>query len=716
MVESAPVSKTQIRGPQRIGATVRDEGALTEAVVASYSALTTEEAQAQGQAAAAAILPARRALWALAERLIPKRLAAALRARLATSDGTGRDGVRELRAAIADWLDPPPCCRWCRRPIREDDEGRTCTAKRSAARLATPREAVTVGERFLDGIEPTPARRPWTPHPIVCRASKTRTAPGATIGRCGTLALYPAGYVSLEVMAAVLAAPKGAARSYDVAADRDGKALLAATCDAPPRPVGVEGDWEDEGSRRCHEAVQAVVGGGALPRPIADARARLDATRAAHVRANGRAILGVQVRYGVPGAGACRADLLQAGAMGADRAGMDYDETQARFTSYGADWIRQGIGEARASRDLVGTPEWVHQLRGKVEDRLPSTTRADLLRAIEALSEVVAAQRPNPQRRSLADALVALLLDAEVRENLPGTRPARYIRRPLFADRSDDARETLAASVIKAALGKRKVKAKTPASTTTEDPERVRERVAAWVGRRLMLDTSGAGILSALRHSAPVFVQVGSGGDDDEDAQGTDGAGGSERQAHVLEAPDEQAAADVEAEGRARWQAALSALAALQAQHGTGTTDDPHATRKGQEAAEVIRRHHGLDSIAEDRNGQTGESFASIAETGLACSGRRLTKEALRKIYTKGIVALQAIIAGNPGAAHLHEDDEDDLWSPPERPTHRSPWRPMPAPVVVPTVTSSTTPPTRHETDDGGAWASWRDQAAAVAW
>ena len=64
------MSKTQIRGPQKQGAHILDTE-VARMVVDSYSRNTTEEAKRDGQAAAAAILPLRRHLWALAERLVP---------------------------------------------------------------------------------------------------------------------------------------------------------------------------------------------------------------------------------------------------------------------------------------------------------------------------------------------------------------------------------------------------------------------------------------------------------------------------------------------------------------------------------------------------------------------------------------------------------------------------------------------------------------------
>lgn len=813
-----------------MGASALDEGDLTRAVVGSYSALTTEEAQALGQPAAAAVLPLRRNLWRLAEQLAPARLAATLRARAyAPNDPTGRDGVKELRLAIADWLDPPPCCRWCRRPIRPGDEGvRPCTAVRGSRARARRRDSAPPAEParlWLDAQEPASAaplpRRAWTARPIACRPSRARArASGGGPAACGTLALYPAGYVSLEIMAAALAVPKGAASGYDVAADRDCRALLAATAAVPPRDPLDPDAWRDEALRLLHAAAARATPpppAPALAPQLVAAREALDEARNAHIRVNGRIGLAVQLRYFAPRDGVTRADLTQGAMCGADRAVLDYDASKARFSTYGAAWMRQGCGEAWASRDVIGTPQWVLDLRRAVEARLRAHgagVARDLLRAIEALAEVshlhdapalqaephgdlnrrgIAARLgrgddraehveglgvgaialsvhleslcqggaglgggvhvDNPTHSSggsqagfspfrqnaaysymnavrvMARDLARLLAPAEVIDQIPaGPRQPRQRRRLLFPDAApavtpDEHGSTpysaawalvcLAAEAERAArrpVPKRPPKAPLP----PEDPERVRERIAAWVAARLEIGSkagpgksaSGGGLLSALRHGAPVLVQIGAGGGDGEDedsAQGLgDGAGGVDRAAAILAAPDELEAEEAEQDAAARWQAALSALAALR---GSGERGD----HRGPEAAEVIRRHHGLDSMHEDRSGAGGESFASIAETGLVCTGRRLSKEALRKIYNRGLAAMRAHLEGHPLTLGDADDDED--FAVPHPP--RSPFRPLAPPIVVP---QTATPPTPREAVDGGAWAAFREAAEAVTW
>jgi hypothetical protein len=261
---------------------------------------------------------------------------------------------------------------------------------------------------------------------------------------------------------------------------------------------------------------------------------------------------------------------------------------------------------------------------------------------------------------------------AEVRDLVLGSRPTRYTRRSLvdgdWAGLVDELRAVVSPPVKPARTSKRPKGTSTstappvaPKAAKQEDPERVRERVAAWVAAKLELrPSSGSALLTALRHGAPVFVGVGSGGDDDEDAQGTDGAGGEIRSAAVLPAPDDYATLHEEDEAQVQWEVLLAALADLK-----GDAEVGYGVVRGQEAAEIVRRHHGLDSIAEATTGAGGESFASIGESGLVCSGRVLAKETVRKIYNRAIAALRDLADGK--APDLREEDFED-----ERPVMRT--------------------------------------------
>lgn len=716
-----------------MGSGVMDEGDLTRAVVHAYASVTDDEARALGQAAAAAVLPLRRRLWALAERMVPERLAAALRARSLPTDPTGRDGVRELRIAIADWLDPPPVCRWCRRTMREGDVGeRECSAARAPARAALP---IGVGG---SGVV---VARAWTPRgPLKCRPARPLSArlPGGAVARCGTLALYPAGSIDLATMAAALAVPKGAASGYDVAADRDCRALLAATCPASalPRPIDEPERWSDEGVWRLYAAVaeaSSARGGlaGVLPRPLLDARKALQKARGEHARVNGRIAVGIQRRYAAPNATVTRADLVQGAAIGNDRAVLDYDASQAKFTTYGANWARQGVGEAFSQRDLVGSPPWLLDLRRAIDGRLlvgggcspldedRPASAADLLKAIEALCEAAArvagpgGRRPEVLARAwaMADDLGGVLgwIDDAAVWHLSN----------LIHAATPPALTALASTLHKrlraGALGTRPKPPHASKPKPPEDPERARERVAAALATALGLrKASGPGLLAALRHGAPVLVQIGAGGDDDDhagDTQGTDGAGGESRRAAILEAPDDAAQAAEESDARVRWQAVLGGLAALRAQG-----------PRGAEAAEVVRRHHGLDHVGEDGTsttaGPVGESFASIGATGLRAAlapgeaPRVLTKEAVRKTYQRAVSALQDIARGlmPDWASEAAEPAASAPPTPP--PPHPIPGHSRP-PVTYATMTA---PPKPRGAVDGDAWEAFRDAAASVAW
>ena len=788
------MGNTQLRGPQRAGSTVEDEGALTRAVVGRYAGSTRDEARGAGTAVASEILPLRRALWALAERLVPLRLAAALRARCGAADPTARDGVRELRVAIADWLDPPPRCRRCGRAIPQastaEGTSRTCPATgpdgdagvvrllrafrrnvradRRAREMATRRRQGNLSGVVFGGgpfdqppvdfssgpawAAPVHRRartvrrqahgQPCIPAQVGERArTRTRTA------RCGTLALHSAGAVSLEVMAAALACPKGAASGYDVAADRDCRALLVATRDTAGL-LRLAGDpdraWASEVAERLHLAVAGAVRAEVADRgrarstdihpALAEARVALQRARDRNLRTNGRLGLGVQSRYYSPDHGVTRADIVQGAAIGVDRAGLDFDAARGfQFSTYGAEWARQGCGAEFARRDLVDTPPWVLELRREVEGRLRAlggaTAARDLLLAVEALAE-------RPGRRE-ALRLVRIVVRSEIHLPAMGrARPRTTRARPrttrlpvhrigvmpcggwsLVREAMHLAAQPLAPAQRrwrKAArarvIGTRGIPRSRPWPVVdAENPERARERVAAWVASvgLGLAKVSGSGLLAALRHGCPVFVPVGSGADEDDSAgaagggggRGEDSGGRTERLAVALEAVDPRKAAEEEADAAERWQRCLAALADLRAD-GAG----------GDEAAEVVRRHHGLDAAgvasAEDGGGSSsathGESFQSIADSGLRCSGRAPCKEVVRRIYLRAMDALRRMMVGE--AADLRLDDLQVRAAP--SPVHATVRR---SPVVLFTATPA-------DVADIGAWSSFREDVATIAW
>lgn len=314
-----------LRGPSKQGSHELDEGALTSAVVDSYGV----DNGASGPEAAAKVLPARRELWRLAEAYHPKALAASLRARLSTSDQTGRGGVRELRKSLADWLDPAPRCARCAAPMDADTAGKPCPAAHQRVR--------------------SPANKGMHPAPTYCvarRGKPSRIAGRAysAVGRDGTLALFSPVQMDPTSAAAVKMlkhSKSSTGMAYDLAVDRDARILLAATA---PRAEPLH------------------------PR-VARARVALDRAVNAAIKANGRLILKVQTRYFSAKGQVTRADLVQGGAMGCRRALMDFDPGLGwRFSTYAANWIYQGMGEVFAGRDVVSVPDWVIALRRQVED------------------------------------------------------------------------------------------------------------------------------------------------------------------------------------------------------------------------------------------------------------------------------------------------------------------------------------------------------------
>jgi hypothetical protein len=551
-----------------------DEGALTAAVIAPYAA----EDGKRGQAAAEAVLPLRRALWRTLETYAPVRLAACLRVRADAADQTGRGGVRELRQALADWLDPPPACKFCRRPIVHGSDKVGCPARRPrmSATSAQPRRLVCIADT---------------------RPAEVRSGREA---RCGTLALFSPTLSDPHVIAA-WAKFSGAA---DVVCDRDGRALLAASA-----PVG---------ARLPPAFSQALAVLPAAPPIVAAARRRFDRAVNDAVTANGRLILATQVKYYKASGATMRADLVQGAAMGLRRALMDYDHTAvhkngmtARISSYSIPWIRQGAGEAYAERDLLGTPDWVGTLRRKIEaagvEMDTGMTPATLLRAALHLAEAACAGPAIKlvSRLTISRALVDMLLD-------PAT---------VEFDRSWGAVVVLVAATVPAF---KVIKTDSPSEVKAKAEKReehAAERVLAWACGVLEVEGTGSGILAALRHGAPVYISTLATGADDEDDANPAGrhetrAGVEAQQALSSAQEDFESILADEDEAAEKWRRASAAMEELR-------KVDP-------EAAEVIRRRRGLDGLGEE------EALESIASTGITCTGRAICRESVRQLQKRG--------------------------------------------------------------------------------
>lgn len=562
-----------------------DEGGLTAAVIAPYAA----EDGKRGQVAAEAVLPLRRALWRAAETYAPARLAACLRVRARATDQTGRGGVRELRAALADWLDPPPTCKRCRRVIVAGSDKVGCGARRGGPNVPGRRLACLPDLR-----------------PAAVRAGRE--------ARCGTLALFSP-TLTHPLVADAWAKFSGAA---DVVCDRDGRALLAATA-----PLA---------ARLPPEFAEALAAHAPTPHQVLGVRRAFDRAVDGAIRANGRLILATQVKYYKAAGATMRADLVQGAAMGLRRALMDYDHSAvhkngmtARIASYSIPWIRQGAGEAYAERDLLGTPDWVGALRRKVETAgialdtglAPMTL---LLAALHLAEAACASHSPPSPAVPLADsldiarALVDLLLDRAT---------------------PDDARSWAAVVALTVATppvpkaSKSATTATPPAPLSKQDAEKREEhsaeRILAWAAGILDIEATGSGLLAALRHGAPVYVStLATGADEDDSDHPTTGANFKDSRRLAAQSSEQQ---DIEAviadeeEAALKWRRASTALDELRAA-------DP-------EAAEVIRRRRGLDGLGEE------EALESIAATGLTCTGRTIGRESVRQIQKRGEAVLR---------------------------------------------------------------------------
>jgi len=571
-----------------------DEGALTAAVIAPYAA----EDGKRGQAAAEAVLPLRRALWRAAETYAPARLAACLRVRARATDQTGRGGVRELRAALADWLDPPPACKRCRRVIVPGSDKVGCGARRGGPNGAPGRRLACLPDR----------------RPAAVRAGRE--------ARCGTLALFAPTLADPHV-AEAWAKFSGAA---DVVCDRDGRALLAATA-----PKGARLPPEFAEALASLAASMHPAPDAGPPQQVLGARRRFERAVDDAIRANGRLILATQVKYYKAAGATMRADLVQGAAMGLRRALMDYDHSAvhkngmtARIASYSIPWIRQGAGEAYAERDLLGTPDWVGALRRKVE--AAGVAPADLLRASLHLAEAACVPAIIATPGAVFDAALALatlLHDAATvaSEVWETARAAHAVALPP-APRN-------VKGMLTVMLRDPSVP---PPPLTKQDrekqEERSAERILAWAAGILEVEATGSGLLAALRHGAPVYVStVATGADDDEsDGSGSESGRGIKDAKRVAMAcagdhEDIEAVIAEEEDAALKWRRASTALDDLR-------KHDP-------EAAEVIRRRRGLDGLGEE------EALESIASTGLVSTGRAICRESVRQLQKRGEAVLR---------------------------------------------------------------------------
>jgi len=714
-----------LKGPQKDGADILDEGVMTREVVARY----TEEDGLDGNAEAAKVLPARRALWRLCEVYAPRLLAAALRARLDRNDQTGRGGVRELRRALADWLDPPPACGHCGRLLSPDivaanPAGIPCPT-RLAQDAARPRRTGSPRTKAARLVCAAP-RGPRASYGTLARPGPMRAS---GLARCGTLALFSPLHLDPGCAAAVKMMKHGGLSAYDLAVDRDARILFAVAPSTHYLNTSLaqvrEAPRVDQNESLAHiaphhldssthtatpEELAAEAEAARVAAILATAARHFSRTLDRAVRANARLALKTQLKYFSPKGTVKRADLVQAAMMGLRRALLDYDpnftpagkKSGVKISSYAINWIHQSMGELFADRDVVQVPQWAVGLRKRVADM--GISPGQLLAGVLAVAEA----RSMPDRHYLVAEELAACLDLRL----------AHLRGPVLAvdgadanahsdsqNHQDNKRQKDAVSVahsgqastparLLAAANAKPPKAKKPVSD-----ERSREQVAAVVADILHLDCTGGALLTALRYGAPPqFVSVSVGGERD-DADGGDGesrGGGASAGLHHLHArpdgEDEEDAAIAEAEDRRHMAALVDALANLRA-------TDP-------EAAEVVRRRHGLDAAGDE------ETLEQIGER-LHSTGRALCREAVRLAYKRGVKAMQA----STGAVLPDAQDEASTTTPAlRRPTAaaaaaatarppRPPMRPL-RPAVVHAMRSTPLPAPAYDNAPGDpeAW------------
>ena len=688
-----------LKGPQKDGADILDEGVMTREVVARYA----EEDGLDGNAEAAKVLPARRALWRLCEVYAPRLLAQALRARLDRNDQTGRGGVRELRRALADWLDPPPACGHCGRLLSPD-----LVAANPAGIPCPTRLAQDAARPRRTGSPRTKAARLVCAAPRGPRASYgtlARPGPGRASGlaRCGTLALFSPLVLDPACSASVKMMKHGGLSAYDLAVDRDARILFAVAPSTHYLNTSLAQVREVPCVDQDQTVTQIASHHSDFSTLIATAARHFSRTLDRAVRANARLALKTQLKYFSPKGTVKRADLVQAAMMGLRRALLDYDpnytpagkKSGVKISSYAINWIHQSMGELFADRDVVQVPQWAVGLRKRVADM--GISPGQLLAGVLAVAEA----RSMPDRHHLVAEELAACLDLRL----------AHLRGPVLAVDGADAnahsdsqnhqakkRQNNAVSVahsgqsstaqhLAAAANAKPTKAKKPVSD-----ERSREQVAAVVADLLHLECTGGALLTALRYGAPPqFVSVSVGGERD-DADGGDGesrGGGASAGLHHLHArpdgEDEEDAAIAEAEDRRHMAALVEALADLRA-------TDP-------EAAEVVRRRHGLDAAGDE------ETLEQIGER-LHSTGRALCREAVRLAYKRGVKAMQA----STGAVLPDTQDEAPTTTTttttrPPRPPMRPPMRPL-RPTVVHAMRSTPPPAPAYDNASGDpeAW------------
>lgn len=390
-----------------------------------------------------------------------------------------------------------------------------------------------------------------------------------------------------------------------------------------------------------------VSGSAKAHEEIQKARKVFDRAMSDALVANGRLILRVQRKRYTPRGGVTRADLVQVGALGCRRALLDFDGSKSKFSTYAAYWIRQKIGEEWGRRDAVGLSQEVQGRRRRL-----------IAKGIDP--------------RTLHHAMLEL---AEVRSSgplayLPNIKGLLEVMAPALGAYDP---ETTVSSLVSL------IETKCPKLTA----HKACEAIAGWCAEKIdgKRRCTGSALLSAIEAGDPTIVSVVS-----EETHGED-----HRPLEIvlvtrdLESQSFEMADHATAEeNRMSFTVALEKL----------TLEDP-------EAAEVLRRRHGLDV-----GGETKETLEEICAGPLLASGRKLSREMIRVLGLRGRRKIQAYIAASAGP-----DSDDETWTPKRKAATRPPLRPK-------TVVTMSSEPVTHNVSGEGfeEWKRRADEVSSIAW
>ena len=410
---------------------------------------------------------------------------------------------------------------------------------------------------------------------------------------------------------------------WNVLIDRDGKSLLAVT--DPSKPLHPD---------------------------VWSARIRFDRALEEGVIANGRLVLKTQLKFYSAAGAVTRADLLQGGAMGCRRGLIDYDPSKAAFSTYGVTWIRQGIGDTFARRDLLGTPDELLLRRRKIE-----ALGVDPLALLNAISMCVDCRFVDHNRQTLL-AIKNIVSVIGVKLSL------------------EEEEVVINDLLVVMTSGTHKL-----------SRERKMEQIACWSSKlidtkegtrryvRTKASKTGSGLLSALRHGSPQMVSPKTFRDDSED--------NSEYGNDIFDISSRTIDPHLELEkmwqDNQRYEIYKKALESV-------CLEDP-------EAGECFCRHSGLLGFQE-------ETLEQIASTSLKSSGRRICRESVRKLTNRGSKKLQARLrAEHPFVVPTKKAVVSEVSEPIEWKTSYS--EPISSPV---------------DDSDFDSWKSSRTELDSIAW